>query len=258
MRRLTLHFVALALLLSSLSGCKLLAGLPAKPQKNTVIVVGTEHGDHLENEVYTLERVEEIIRRVDPHYVLCEIPPDRMDAAWQGFLRTGEVNEPRVMLYPEFSEVLFPMALEGRFEVIPCSAWSEVMAQRRRALLNQWRSTRIEDTREVDEAQEKGRRQLEQEGLNLDPLAMHTARFDEIVAEAMEPYERLFSRDLGEGGWTQINEGHYALVSEALDEIQGNGRRVLVMFGSWHKYRLREKLAERDDIVLRRLSEVMN
>lgn len=239
------------------SACKTLAGLPTKPQKNLVIVLGTEHGRHTNNEVYTLERIEEIIRRVDPHHVLCEIPPDRMEDAWQGFIRTGEVTEPRVKLYPEFSEVLFPMALEGRFKVIPCSAWTETMANRRRLLLEQWRSTRIEDTREVDEAQERGARALELADLDQDPVAMHTAAFDAIVAESMEPYERLFSRDLGEGGWTQINLAHYSLISEALDELQGNGERILVIFGSWHKYRLRELLGERDDIVMRRLSEIM-
>jgi hypothetical protein len=247
----------LACLATSLGGCKILAGLPAKRVPNEVIVLGTEHEKHLVNQVYTLERFEEILRAVDPAVVLCEIPPDRFGVAWQEYLRTGAVTEERVKLYPEFTRALFPIALEGRLRIVPCSAWTKTMNTRRAAQLAQWRTTRIEDTRLVDEAQAKARRQLEQEGLDQDPLAMHSARFDEIVAAGMEPYERLFGRDLGEGGWKQINEGHYALISEALDEIGGEGKRVLVVFGAWHGYRLRELLAGREDIVLRRLGEVL-
>lgn len=247
----------LACLLALASSCKILAGLPAKHVVNEVIVLGTEHGAHRTNEVYSLERVEELLRAVDPQVVLCEIPPDRFDVAWQGFIDTGEVTEPRVSLYPEFTEVFFPVALEGRFRLVPCSGWTEEMASRRRAQLAQWKTTRPADTREVEEAQERARRTLEQEGLDRDPLAMHSARFDELVEEGMEPYERLFARDLGPGGWTQINRAHYALVSEALDEISGEGKRVLVVFGSWHKGRLRELLGQRDDIVLRRLTDVL-
>ncbi|MFT7668439.1 MAG: hypothetical protein ACI8X5_001132 [Planctomycetota bacterium] len=254
MRRYFLLLLA-ALALAGPS-CKILAGLPAKRQLNEVIVIGTEHRAHLGNEVYTLESLEQILRRADPRYVLCEIPPDRFDHAWKGFVRSGEVSEPRVMLYPEFTEVLFPMALEGRYRMIPCSAWTESMAKRRRLLLEQWKTTRSADTRKVDDAQEKGNRQLEKEGLDDDPLAIHTARFDELVAESMVPYEELFSRDLGAGGWTQINLAHYTLISEALDEISGNGQRVIVMFGSQHKYRLRELLAQRDDIKLLRLGDL--
>lgn len=252
-----LLFATLAALALPLAGCRALAGLPAKPVKNEVIVLGTEHGAHLANEVYTLERIEELLRQVDPRYVLCEISPHSYEDAWREFMRTGAVSEPRVKLYPEFTEVLFPLALEGRFRVVPCSAWTESMFERRRRLLEQWKTTRIDDTREVDDAREKGDRELELEGLDSEPLKIHTARFDEIVAEAMEPYERLFSGDLGAGGWTQINEAHYVLLSEALDQISGHGERVIVMFGSRHKYRLRELLSQRTDIVLKRLGEIV-
>lgn len=255
-QRSTLPLSLLSFLLP-LGGCKILSGLPAKPQKNTVVVIGTVHEDHLDSESYALENVEELLRRIDPQLVLCEIPPDRFEAAWESFIREGEVSEPLVVKYPEFSEVLFPMALEGRFQVVPCSAWTASMDELRRLSLDQWSHTRIDDTRVVTDAREKGEQTLEKEGLLDAPLAMHTERFDVIVAEAMQPYERLFSRDLGEGGWTQINQAHYALISEALDEIKGNGWRVVVMFGSWHKYRLRELLAERDDIELLRLTEVV-
>ncbi len=250
----------LAVTLASLlcSGCKTLAGLAAKEKKNEVFVLGTLHDGHLADEIYTLDKIGEIVRRIDPAVVLVEIPPDRYATAWQEFLHTGKVEEERVKLYPEFTEVLFPLALEGRFQVVPCSAWTATMANRRRSLLAQWKTTRPADSKEVNSARERAEKQLEEQGLAHDPLLIHSAAYDEIVAEGMEPYERIFTQDLGSGGWTQINLGHQHRIGEALDEIRGEGRRVLVIFGAWHKYRLRELLAERDDIVLRRVSELLD
>jgi len=254
-------WLALALLLVA-GGCKLLAGLPAKPEKNLVIVLGTLGEGHLEPALegeggYDLERLEQILRRVDPHYVLCEIPPEIWPRAWRGFIRTGEVEDPWFAELPEYREVLFPLALEGRFQVVPCSGWDAAADERQRLLIQQWASTRVEDVREVADARELGLRRLAAEGLDRDAMGVHSARYDEIVAEMQEPYERLFSRDLGEAGWTQVHAAHSALISEALGGLTGNGQRVLVMFGSFSKYRLREGLVRRDDIVLRRLSEVM-
>ena len=253
MRRLLPLLVALPLL----QACQFLAGRPAERLPNEVIVLGTEHGAHLTNELYDLERLEQLVRAVDPQVVLCEIPPDLYEPAWNGFIRTGEVTEPHVALFPEFTEVLFPIALEGRLRLVPCSAWTREMAELRRTQLEQWSNTRLEDSRKVEEARERMERQLEQEGLDTDPLAMHSARFDAIVAEGLEPYERLFGRDLGPGGWRQINEAHHALIAEALDRITGDGKRVLVVFGALHKGRLRALLATREDIVLKRLGEVL-
>lgn len=244
-------------LLALAPACKTLAGLPAEVTPNEVFVVGTLHGDHLDEEVFTLDRLERLIRALDPQVVLLEIPPDRYPTAWDEFVRTGEVTEERVVRYPEFTEVLFPLALEGRLTLVPCSAWTQSMSDRRSALLKQWRTTRPADTREVDRAQAAAGAKQEDEGLAHEPLAIHTARYDEIVDEGMEPYERLFARDLGAGGWTQINLAHYRRISEALDEVSGDGKRVLIVFGAWHKGRLRELLSERDDIRLRRLPEVL-
>lgn len=249
--------LSVLLVCSSLGACKTFAGRQVKIKLNTVFVLGTLHGEHLTQETYTLERIGEIIRRVDPEIVLVEIPPDRYDLAWQEFLYSGEVQEERVKLYPEFTEILFPIALEGRFRVVPCSAWTASMARRRQSLLKQWQSTRPVDSKEVDAAQLRAEKQLEEQGLANDPRLIHTAAYDAIVAEGMEPYERIFSEDLGSGGWTQINLAHQRRIDEALDDISGDGRRVLVIFGAWHKYRLRELLAKRDDIELKRISTLM-
>ena len=106
-------------------------------------------------------------------------------------------------------------------------------------------------TRAEAEAEE----QLKQEGLDKDPLKIHTDRYDAIVKRGLEPYNRLFNDDLGPGGWDNINRAHYQLIASALDRHKGQGKRFLIMFGAWHKYWLLERLRLRDDIVLRSLAE---
>lgn len=247
-------FLTLAL---TLSGCRIFAGKPAKVTENEVLVMGTLHAGHLTSETYGLAELEKLLRDVNPTLVICEIPPDRFVEAWQEFVLTGETTEERVVLYPEFTEVLFPMALEGRIRVEPCSAWTAPMAKRRTELIAQWQTSRPRDSREVDTAQLKAQRKLSELGIDEDPLLLHTARYDRIVAEGMEPYERLFSRDLGNGGWTQINLAHASLIEAELDAWSGDGIRVVVLFGAGHKYRLIELLSQREDIRMISLEQAL-
>ena len=82
-----------------------------------------------------------------------------------------------------------------------------------------------------------------------DPRGIHTDRYDEIVEAGMRPYDELFNDALGLGGWTNINDAHWALCARGLDAIRGQGKRAVITFGAWHKGRLRAALAKRDDCV---------
>ena len=82
------------------------------------------------------------------------------------------------------------------------------------------------------------------------PRGIHSDRYDAIVAEGMEPHNRLWNDDLGAGGWDNINAAHYALIARALDAHRGEGKRFVITFGAWHKYWLLEQLRERDDVVV--------
>ncbi len=246
-----------ALFCLSLTGCKIFAGKPARVTINEVLLIGTLHEQHLESETYGLDELEQLLRDVNPTLVLCEIPPELYTEAWQEFVQTGQVTDEHLMHYPEFTEVLFPMALEGRIRVEPCSAWSAEVEERRQALLAQWEKSRPRDSRVVADAREKADKQLAERGLAEDPLLLHTPAYDEVIAAAMEPYERLFARDLGLGGWTQVNRAHAELINASLDRWSGDGIRIAVVFGAEHKYRLRELLSSRDDIELIELEEAL-
>lgn len=216
--------------------------------RNQVVVMGVIHGDHRESDEYSIARVQEVITNVAPDYVLCEIPPDRFDAAWAEFEADGTVTEPRVKLFPEYTEGLFPLAKEMGITIIPCAAWTKDMADERRAKLEQWSESRADDSSEVARAQDQAQASIAEEGDSDDPAFIHTGRYDEIVEAGLEPYDRLFNDDLGAGGWANINAAHYALIEAALDEHSGEGKRVLIMFGAWHKYWFIKELTLRSDI----------
>lgn len=226
--------------------------------RSEVIVMGMIHGGHRANPKYSIEEIKRLVRLIDPDFILTEIPPDRFETALEGFRKTGEVTEPRVRVFPEYVDAIFPLTREMDFQIIPCAGWTRAMADDRRDKLQKWAETRKAESEEVNAAQQWATDTIEAQGLADDPLKIHTDRYDEIVRKGMEPYNRLFNDDLGLGGWDNINAAHMAHIHEALDAHQGEGKRFLITFGAWHKYWFIEDLKERDDIVLRNLVEFIS
>lgn len=231
------------------SGC-------ASGAKSEVVVMGMIHSGHLTSKSYGIERVKSLVRAIDPDFILCEIPPDRFEAAMGEFEETGQVTEARVSRFPEYVQAVFPLTRKMDFEIVPCAAWTRAMADDRRAKMESYKTTRPEDWEAMTRAEEEADARLAEEGLDDDPLKIDLPRYDEIVKEGLEPYDRLFNDELGAGGWTNINKAHYALIAAALDQHAGEGKRFLIMFGAWHKYWILEQLRKRDDIVLRSLGDV--
>ena len=125
----------------------------------------------------------------------------------------------------------------------------------RQERLQELKESRPADYERMVAAQSSAEQRLESEGLHDDPLRIHTRRYDEIVKLGMQPYSELFNDDLGPGGWENINRAHYALIEKVLDSQAYAGQRILITFGAWHKYWFIEQLEQRDDIVLRSLSD---
>ncbi len=223
--------------------------------KNEVIVMGMIHGQHRTSKLYSVERVKSFIRAIDPDFILCEIPPDRLDLALRQFDETGKIGEPRVKRFPEYVDAMFPLHHDMRFKIIPCAAWTKVMSDDRQEKLARFKETRPDDWAEMTRAETLADEQLRKENLDEDPLKIHTDRYDEIMARGLEPYNRLFNDALGDGGWDNINAAHYALITAALDRHKGEGKRFLIMFGAGHKGWFLKKLRQRDDITLRNLRE---
>jgi len=228
----------------------LLTAQTACAPKNRVIILGMIHSGHTTSEVYSLDVLRSAIREIEPDYVLTEIPPDRLADAVAQFEATGEIIESRVKRFPEYVDVLFPLTREMEFEIIACAGWTRAMADARQAKLREWEISRPDETREVNESQERAEAIMASEADPEDPSYIHTDRYDELVRQALEPYNRLFNDDLGPGGWDNINRAHYDLIEAALNEHSGEGAMVLITFGAWHKYWFLDQLRGRDDIVI--------
>ncbi len=182
------------------------------------------------------------MRAFRPDAVLCEIPPERLEQALAEFAATGVVAEARVRRFPELTDAVFPLQQELGYAIVPCAAWSQEMADRRREQLSAWKTARPEDSAAVDAGFASINAFVGARGAEDDPRLIHTNAYDEAVRRGMQPYADLFGEELGEGGWEQINAAHWALLDEAL--AQRPGQRVLIVFGAWHKYWFRDRITE--------------
>jgi len=227
-------------------------------RRNEVIVMGMIHSEHKTSERYGIETVKDYIRKINPDYVLCEIPPDRLDLAFSEFQNTGFVTEPRVRVFPEYVYGLFPLTKEMDFTIVPCAGWTSEMAQSRRTKLKRWETTRPDDMKEVEQAEQAADKEINEKGLGDNPEGIHSDAYDEIVKRGLEPYNRLFNEDLGAGGWDHINAAHYAHIESTIDKHKGEGKRFLIMFGAWHKYWILEHLRKRNDITLRKPQDFLS
>ena len=225
-------------------------GCMSRSAKSKVIVMGMIHRNHNSSSTYGIKQVKAIVRRVNPDFILCEIPPDRIEAALAEYGATGQITEPRVRMFPEYVDAIIPLMSEMYFELVPCAAWTKEMAKLRSDKLKVYEGLRSKDYIEFKQAQEKATLRIREEGMFDDPKKIHTRLYDEIIERGMEPYDRLFNDDLGIGGWENINAAHYALIEKALDQHTGQGKRFLITFGAYHKYWFLEKLRRRHDVVL--------
>ncbi len=222
-----------------------------KPQ-NEVLVLGAIHSGHKTDSVYNTAYLEKLIREIKPDFILAEIPPDRMQAAMDGFKKDDSISEPRVMRFPEYVDVVFPLTKEMDFEIIPTAGWTRPMAEERSAKLRAIRndSTRTKDWQAYVTANQLSDSLYKATGKVNDPYFIHTDTYDEIQDVALQTYNRLFNVELGLGGWENINIAHYWNIEKALEKHRYKGKRFLVIYGAGHKGWFLRELRKRDDIKL--------
>ncbi|MDJ0641696.1 MAG: hypothetical protein QNJ15_02665 [Erythrobacter sp.] len=231
----------------SLASCSQ-AEAPAGSNLTRVTVLGVIHRTHRTSSAYSLDILRKAVRRAEPDVILTEIPPDRMDEAIRGFEETGEVTEPRARVFPEYTDVVFPLTRDMDFEMIGTAGWTRAIADDRSAALNAIENdpARAAQWKEHEQARSDYSRAVS--GRGDDPRFIHTLEYDVLVQRAQTPYQIYFDRDLGQGGWTRINRAHTDLINATLDSITGQGLHALVMFGAWHKYMIERSLGFRGDM----------
>lgn len=227
-------------------------GIPADQRngKTEVIVLGMIHGGHRNSKTYPLSRIENVVRTIAPDLILTEIPPGRIDAAISSYRETGKVTEPRTRAFPEYTDVIIPLQAELGYAMKGTAAWTQAMASSRRQTLNSIKNdpARAHQWQIWQDAQAAFRNVLD--GRGTDPLYIHTAAYDAAVEARYQPHIRYFDKDIGAGGWQPINRAHWANMAAELDAVSGQGQRVLITYGGFHKYWILRVLAQRDDVII--------
>jgi hypothetical protein len=224
---------------------------------NEVIILGTLHSGHLRQKEYSLKVLKEIITTINPDIVLAEIPPDRFYIAQGEWVRNKKIREERVIQFPEYSDVIFPLSDKLNFEIIPVSAWTEQMAETREQKLYNIRNDpdRQDDWETYLVAKEKSADAIEANGRGADPLWINSAEYDDLLEIELKVYNQLFNDELGAGGWENINKAHYSLIKKALERFEN--KKILITFGVGHKGWLRKALSKIKTITLIDLAEAI-
>ncbi len=229
------------------------AGVSTGPRadgKTEVIILGMIHGAHKDSQRYSLDRLRNIIRDIDPDIILTEIPAGRAEEALASYRKTGSVTETRTRAFPEYTDVIIPLHDEIGFWLVGTAGWTEDIAKERTAALQ---SIEQDPKRATQWAEHK---KAHQEFTNAvknrsdDPLFIHSAAYDKLVEASFQPYLQYFEDDLGAGGWAAINTAHSRNILNIIDTVEGRGKRVLITYGAAHKYWIARKLEQRDDVIL--------
>ena len=219
-------------------------------ERTEVTIIGMIHGGHRTSGKYPLSLVETVTRTINPDIILTEIPPDRIDAALASYEDTGTVKEQRTRAFPEYTDVIIPLRAELGYTIKGTAAWTSDIASTRRAALGRIKQNpkRADQWQEWQQAQKTFSATLN--GRGDDPLYIHSKDYDRAVEARYQPYMRYFEEDIGKGGWQNINRAHWANIASELDTIKGQGKRVLITYGGFHKYWFLRELEKRDDIII--------
>jgi hypothetical protein len=254
MKQLAIHFSRLCVLLLSITGCNQMDEKKHtdKRVKNEVLVLGTIHGGHLTDSVYTTDYLKRLIKNINPDYILTEIPPNRFKTAYDGFKRDDSISEPRTMRFPEYVAVVFPLSKTMDFEIIPTAGWTKTMAEERGEKLRaiQKDTSRTTDWTAYISANKRTDSLYKASGKVNDPYFIHTNEYDSIQDIGLQKYNELFNEELGLGGWENINIAHYWNIEKTLEKHRYQGKRILITYGAGHKGWFLRELRKRDDIEL--------
>jgi len=224
----------------------------SKDLKNEVLILGTIHSGHLKDSIYNIDFLEKLIIEINPDFILAEIPPNRFENAMKGFVKDDSISEPRVMRFPEYVDVVFPLTKKMDFKIIPTAGWTSIMAEERRKKLRAISvdSSRVDDwntyltANALSDSTYKATKKVN------DPYFIHTHQYDSIQDLSLQVYNKLFNEELALGGWENINVAHYWNIQDALINHKYSGKRFLIIYGAGHKGWFLRELRKRDDIIL--------
>lgn len=245
---MTLLRLLSTILIIALTACALPDEAPLPEGTNLITVIGAIHSGHKSSDRFSLNILRNAITEFKPDVVLVELPPDRLQIASDNFVKFGAVKENRADDFPELTDVLFPLRQKLGFTMVPVAAWTQEIADDRSAVM---RRLENDPSRDKDWAEYQAAIRTYNQavaGKSDDPQYIHSHAYDEAVRARQETLQRLFGDELGAGGWKKINQAHLALINAALNDLRGQEKRVLILYGAWHKYKILEGLEGRSNI----------
>ena len=222
-----------------------------------VAVMGMIHSGHPTSDVWGLAEVEESIRRFEPDVLCTEIAPDRWERIDRDLRERDAIEDPRVLRFPEYTDLILRLSVSMGFVIEPCAGWSLEMSDLRVSRIAEferearWAGSREEYARRLAELQATYAPLPNPD----DPAWIHSDGYDEREKGELALYDEYQNDLIGPGGWTNINVEHYREVDRTIREHRG--ARILVTFGGGHKYWLLERLRERPDITLLELADFL-
>ena len=92
---------------------------PNEKPVTEVILLPTIHSKHIKAKFYNIEQLKSVMREIKPDIVCTEITPQSLKANDEG------KKDRRLSLFPEYTQAILPLREELKYEVIPCSAWTQ-------------------------------------------------------------------------------------------------------------------------------------
>ena len=226
---------------------------PVQPAaaRTRVLVLGTLHGEHLTSKLWGLEQLRATIRRIGPDVVCVELADDNLKAALETWSARKVIEDTRVLRFPEYVQVVFPLMDEMQFTLESGALWHAMLDAMRRGKVADF--NKLEQFKEQRAAYEVAKTwsqnwlAAQPQGVADDPYYIHSADFDLHAKARAGAYDYYLNEWIGRpSGWTYVHDEHYEKIMEAVRKHPGE--TVLVMFGAKDIYWFHEQLRWNPDI----------
>jgi len=216
-----------------------------------VAIMRMIHSQHRSSVRWGLKQVRETIVRFKPDVVCAEIAPDRWRRIVSDLTQRSVIEDPRVLRFPEYTDVILQLSRRMGFEVVPCAGWTQEMSDLRETRIHafeteeRYRTAREAYARRLAAVEAKYAADTARAD---DPFYIHSDAYDRWQRAELDLYDEYQNDLIGPGGWTNINDAHFRYIDRT---IRANrGRRVLITFGAGHKYMFLDRLRGRKDVKL--------
>ncbi len=210
---------------------------PVQPAaaRTRVLVLGTLHGEHLTSKLWGLEQLRATIRRINPDVVCVELADDNLKAALETWSARKVIEDTRVLRFPEYVQVVFPLMDGMQFTLESGALWHAMLDAMRRGKVADF--NKLEQFKEQRAAYEVAKTwsqnwlAAQPQGVADDPYYIHSADFDLHAKARAGAYDYYLNEWIGRpSGWTYVHDEHYEKIMEAVRKHPGE--TVLVMFGA--------------------------